>query len=169
MTLLRALFDVPKATDDYKSIAKWVMTLFKANNRLMYLMQIAIRQEVHCTHIGMLLLLNSWTIWFTLVTDALFREDTMVCILASSFLKTAGADYLQKILGPPILKIAHSKKSFEVSIILYFNASRRLTYLQIDLHKPGGHKNNEERVRKLVASLIKSIFDSSEICPAYVY
>lgn len=49
-----------------------------------------------------------------LCSDALFREDTMVCTLASSFLKSAGAAYLQKILGPPISKIAQSKKSFEV-------------------------------------------------------
>lgn len=58
MTLLRALFDVPKASDDYKSIARWVMTLFQCNNRLMYLMQIAIRQEVHCTNIGIFFVLK---------------------------------------------------------------------------------------------------------------
>jgi len=134
MVLLRALFDVPKGTDDYKAIAKWIMTLFKTSNKLMYLMQVAIRQEVKCTCI-----------------DALFREDTMVCTLASSFLKSAGGDYLREILGPVISKVAPSKKSYE-----------------IDLHKPGGSKTNEKRVRKLVAELLKVIFESSSSCPASV-
>jgi len=134
MTLLRALFDVPKATDDYKSIARWVMTLFKANNKLMYLMQIAIRQEVHRT-----------------IKEVLFREDTMVCILASSFLKSAGGLYLQKILGPIISKMSQSRKSYE-----------------IDLHKPGGRKENEKRVRHLVKALLDRIFDSSKDCPPNV-
>jgi hypothetical protein len=101
---------------------------------LMYLMQVAIRQEVQCTSI-----------------DALFREDTMVSILASSFLKTAGSGYLKTILGPSIAKMALTKKSYE-----------------IDLHKPGGDKNNEKRVRKLVTELLKGIFESSSICPPYV-
>ena len=55
MVLLRALFDVPKGSDDYKSVAKWVMTLFETSNKLMYLMQVAIRQEVQCTCIGKLI------------------------------------------------------------------------------------------------------------------
>jgi hypothetical protein len=52
MILLRALFDVPKGSDDYKAIAKWVMTLFKTSNKLMYLMRVAIRQEVQCSSLG---------------------------------------------------------------------------------------------------------------------
>eukprot|EP00026_Physarum_polycephalum_P006322 Phypoly_transcript_06364.p1 GENE.Phypoly_transcript_06364~~Phypoly_transcript_06364.p1 ORF type:complete len:491 (-),score=52.80 Phypoly_transcript_06364:170-1642(-) len=134
MTLLRALFDVPKATDDYKAIAKWVMTLFRTCNKLMYLMQVAIRQEVQCTCV-----------------DALFRQDTMVCTLASSFLKSVGGDYLNEILGPVICKVAPSKKSFE-----------------IDLHKPGGQKTNEKRVRKLVGEILKALFESSPNCPLAV-
>jgi hypothetical protein len=130
MLLLRALFDVPKASDDYKSITRWVMTLFQTSNKLMRLMQVAVRQEVQCTCI-----------------DALFREDTMVCTLASSFLKWAGGAYLRQILGPVISKIAQSKKSFE-----------------IDLNK-GGAKGNEKRVRKLVAEILKGIFESSSSCP----
>lgn len=134
MVLLRALFDVPKASDDYKAIARWVMTLFQTSSRLMYLMQIAIRQEVQCTHI-----------------DSLFRQDTMVCSLASSFLKSKGGKYLKETLSPVISKMAQTKKSYE-----------------IDLHKPNGSRNNEKRVRKLVTELLKAIFDSDTECPAAI-
>jgi len=134
MVLLRALFDVPKATDDFKALAKWVMTLFQTCNKLMYLMQVAIRQEVQCTCV-----------------DALFRQDTMVCTLASSFLKSVGGVYLNEILGPVICKVAQSKKSYE-----------------IDLHKPGGQKTNEKRVRKLVGEILKALFESSSNCPPTV-
>jgi hypothetical protein len=39
------------------------------------------------------------------------------------------------------------------------------SFLQIDLHKPGGSKTNEKRVRKLVAEILKGIFESSSRCP----
>jgi hypothetical protein len=97
-------------------------------------MQIAIRQEVQCTCI-----------------DALFREDTMVCTLASSFLKSVGGEYICRVVGPVLCKVAHSKKSYE-----------------IDLYKPGGAKANERRVRKLVSALLKGIFESSSDCPPQV-
>jgi len=72
----------------------------------------------------------------------------MPTALASYFLRSIGRTYLQKVIGPHIVKLIKTKRSYE-----------------IDLTKPGGAKANVKRLKKFASALLKSIFESVPICP----
>jgi len=131
MVLVRALFDVPD-WGEYTTVAGWVMTIFQAHTRSISLMQWSLKQEVQ----------------LSASLETLFREDTMPTALASWFLRSIGRTYLQKVIGPHIIKIVQTKHSYE-----------------IDLKRPGGAKSNAKRLRKFTSSVVKAIFDSVPLCP----